>query len=57
MPVLDGVGATREIGGGDEEHRAVLALLSAIFMKLGARDRAAAIVRAYQAGVVLPGER
>lgn len=38
-------------------ERTVKGHVSAIFMKLGARDRAAAIVRAYEAGVVLPGER
>ena len=30
--------------------------ISAIFTKLGVRDRAAAIVRAYDAGVVTPGQ-
>ena len=29
--------------------------VAAIFMKLGARNRAAAIIRAYDAGVVTPG--
>jgi len=38
-------------------ERTVKGHVSAIFMKLGARDRAAAIVRAYNAGVVTPGER
>ena len=38
-------------------ERTVKGHVSAIFMKLGARDRAAAIVRAYEAGVVTPGER
>ncbi len=38
-------------------ERTVKGHVSAIFMKLGARDRAAAIVRAYDAGVVAPGER
>ncbi len=38
-------------------ERTVKGHVSAIFLKLGARDRAAAIVRAYDAGVVTPGER
>ncbi len=38
-------------------ERTVKGHVSTIFMKLGARDRAAAIVRAYDAGVVTPGER
>ena len=38
-------------------ERTVKGHVSAIFTKLGARDRAAAIVRAYDAGVVTPGER
>ena len=38
-------------------ERTVKGHVSAIFMKLGARDRAAAIVRAYDAGVVTPGGR
>lgn len=38
-------------------ERTVKGHVSAIFIKLGARDRAAAIVRAYDAGVVTPGER
>lgn len=36
-------------------ERTVKGHVSAIFMKLGARDRAAAIIRAYEAGLVLPG--
>ena len=36
-------------------ERTVKGHVSAIFMKLGARDRAAAIIRAYDAGVVMPG--
>lgn len=38
-------------------ERTVKGHVSAIFVKLGARDRAAAIVRAYDAGIVVPGER
>ena len=36
-------------------ERTVKGHVSAIFMKLGTRDRAAAIIRAYDAGVVTPG--
>jgi DNA-binding NarL/FixJ family response regulator len=35
-------------------ERTVKGHISAIFLKLGARDRAAAIIRAYDAGVVTP---
>lgn len=38
-------------------ERTVKGHVPAIFMKLGVRDRPAAIVRAYDAGVVTPGER
>ncbi|HEX2273071.1 MAG TPA: response regulator transcription factor [Acidimicrobiales bacterium] len=37
-------------------ERTVKGHISAIFTKLGVRDRAAAIVRAYDAGVVTPGQ-
>ncbi|HEV2070887.1 MAG TPA: response regulator transcription factor, partial [Acidimicrobiales bacterium] len=38
-------------------ERTVKGHVSAIFTKLGVRDRAGAIVRAYEAGVVAPGGR
>ncbi|MDP9020940.1 MAG: response regulator transcription factor [Actinomycetota bacterium] len=38
-------------------ERTVKGHVSAIFTKLGVRDRAGAIVRAYEAGVVAPGQR
>ena len=37
-------------------ERTVKGHVGSIFTKLGARDRAAAIVLAYDAGLVLPGE-
>ncbi len=55
--VAQGANNTEIAGALYLSERTVKGHISAIFMKLRVRDRAAAIVRAYEAGVVTPGER
>jgi CheY-like chemotaxis protein len=51
MPGLDGLPATRAVGGDPAPH------VSRAMIKLGARDRAQLVVYACESGLVRPGWR